>query len=93
MTLLVPPAGNFFTGERNPVKGLDEYELQHAFSIDGVSMITHRFVLWVDKKRTRSSLIIFHNSVGPDRAVVEPGPRNRWSTSGPLICFRNDKKY
>ena len=58
MTLLVPPAENIFASERNPVRGLDEYELQHAFSIDVVSMITHRFVLWVDKK-TKPKLALY----------------------------------
>jgi len=51
MTLHVPLATNIVAGFHNQVKALDENELQHAFSIDGVSMITIRFVPWFAKKR------------------------------------------
>ena len=41
---------NILAGQCEPVKALDEIELQHAFSVDGVSTVTIRFVLQFAKK-------------------------------------------
>ncbi len=50
MTLHVPPASHIFAGRLKPVKALDVTELQHAISIDVVSMVTNRFVPWFLRK-------------------------------------------
>ena len=65
MTLHVPPARNIFAGQPEPVKALDHNELQHAFSIDVVSMVTNRVVLWFPKESgPEGPLITFHNLEG-----------------------------
>jgi len=70
MTLHVPPARNIFAGQPQPVKALDDNELQHAFSINVVSMVTNRFVLWFAKKGgPEGPLIMFHNLEGPNRSA------------------------
>ncbi len=72
MTLHLPPAENIFAGQPKAVKALDDNELQHAYSIDVVSMVTNRFVLWFpNKSGPEGPLIMFHNLEGSNRAVSE----------------------